>query len=38
VVAAASYTVLGFVGVALTAIPAVFLAIQRRRVWPSGAA
>ena len=38
VVAAASYTVLGFVGVALTAIPAVFLAVQRRRVWPSGAA
>ena len=38
VVAAASYTVLGFVGVALTAIPAAFLAIQRRRVWPSGAA
>jgi MFS family permease len=38
VVAAASYTVLGFVGVALTAIPAVFLALQRRRVWPAGAA
>jgi MFS family permease len=38
VVAAASYTVLGFVGVALTVIPAAFLAIQRRRVWPSGAA
>lgn len=38
VVAAASYTVLGFVGVALTAIPAAFLALQRRRVWPSGAA
>ena len=38
VVAAASYTVLGFVGVALTVIPAAFLALQRRRVWPSGAA
>jgi MFS family permease len=38
VVAAASYTVLGFVGVALTAIPAAFLVLQRRRVWPSGAA
>ena len=38
VVAAASYTVLGFVGVALTVVPAVFLAVQRRRVWPSGAA
>jgi MFS family permease len=38
VVASASYTVLGFVGVALTAIPAAFLALQRRRVWPSGAA
>ena len=38
VVAAASYTVLGFVGVGLTVIPAVFLALQRRRVWPAGAA
>jgi MFS family permease len=38
VVAAASYTVLGFVGVALTAIPAAFLVVQRRRVWPSGVA
>jgi MFS family permease len=38
VVAAASYTVLGFVGVALTAIPAAFLVLQRRRVWPSGEA
>ncbi|HEX7172616.1 MAG TPA: MFS transporter [Candidatus Limnocylindria bacterium] len=37
VVAAASYTVLGFVGVALTAIPAAFLALQRRRVWAAGA-
>jgi MFS family permease len=38
VVAAASYTVLGFVGVALTAIPAAFLAIQGRRLRPAGAA
>jgi MFS family permease len=32
VVAAASYTVLGFVGVGLTVIPAVFLAVQRPRL------
>ncbi len=38
VVAAASYTVLGFVGVALTVIPAVFLGLQRRRVWPAATA
>ena len=38
VVAATSYTVLGFVGVALTAIPAAFLSLQRRLAWPSGAA
>ena len=38
VVAAASYTVLGFVGVALTAIPAAFLAVQGRRIRPAGAA
>ena len=34
VVAAASYTVLGFVGVGLTIIPAAFLAIQRPRLRP----
>jgi MFS family permease len=38
VVAAASYTVLGFLGLALTAIPAAFLAVQGRRLRPSGAA
>ena len=32
VVAAASYTVLGFVGVALTVVPAAFLVIQGRRL------
>jgi len=32
VVAAASYTVLGFVGVALTIIPAAFLGVQGRRL------
>jgi MFS family permease len=32
VVAAASYTVLGFVGVALTIVPAAFLALQRPRL------
>ena len=32
VVAAASYTVLGFVGIALTAIPATFLVLQGRRL------
>ncbi len=34
VVAAASYTVLGFVGVGLTIIPAAFLALQRPRLRP----
>jgi MFS family permease len=34
VVAAASYTVLGFVGVALTVIPALFLAVQVPRMRP----
>ena len=34
VVAAASYTVLGFVGVALTVIPALFLAVQVPRIRP----
>jgi MFS family permease len=34
VVAAASYTVLGFVGVALTIIPATFLAVQNGRLRP----
>ena len=38
VVAAASYTVLGFLGLALTAIPAAFLAVKGRRLRPSGAA
>lgn len=38
VVAAASYTVLGFVGVALTLIPAAFLAVQGRRLRPVAAA
>jgi MFS family permease len=38
VVAAASYTVLGFVGIALTAIPAAFLAVQGRRLRTAGAA
>lgn len=37
VVAAASYTVLGFVGVALTAIPAVVLATTGRRMRPAEA-
>ena len=34
VVAAASYTVLGFVGVALTIVPAAFLALQGRNLRP----
>ncbi len=38
VVAYASYTVLGLVGVALTAIPAMFLAIQGRRIRSAAAA
>jgi len=38
VVAAASYTVLGFVGIGLTLIPAGFLALQGRRLRPAGAA
>ncbi len=38
VVAAASYTVLGFVGIGLTLIPAVFLAIQVPRLRPAGTA
>ena len=38
VVAAASYTVLGFVGIGLTLIPAGFLAIQGRRLRPVAAA
>jgi MFS family permease len=38
VVAAASYTVLGFVGIGLTLIPAGFLALQGRRLRPVGAA
>ncbi len=38
VVAAASYTVLGFVGLGLTVIPAAFLAFQRRRVLRTGTA
>jgi hypothetical protein len=31
-VAAASYTVLGFVGIGLTIVPAAFLALQRPRL------
>jgi MFS family permease len=38
VVAAASYTVLGFVGIALTAIPATFLVLQGRRLRSAAAA
>jgi MFS family permease len=38
VVAAASYTVLGFVGVGLTIIPAAFLALQRPRLRPAATA
>jgi MFS family permease len=38
VVAAASYTVLGFVGVGLTLIPAAFLALQRPRLRPAATA
>jgi MFS family permease len=38
VVAAASYTVLGFVGIALTAIPAAFLVLQGRRLRSAAAA
>ena len=38
VVAYGSYTVLGFVGVALTAIPAVFLVLQGPRIRPAAIA
>jgi hypothetical protein len=38
VVAAASYTVLGFVGIGLTLIPAAFLAVQVPRLRPANAA
>ncbi len=38
VVAAASYTVLGFVGLGLTIIPAAFLALQRPRLRPAATA
>ena len=38
IVAAASYTVLGFIGVGLTLIPALFLAIQIPRLRPAAAA
>jgi MFS family permease len=37
VVAAASYTVLGFIGLGLTLIPAAFLAIQGGRLRPAAA-
>jgi MFS family permease len=38
IVAAASYTVLGFIGVGLTLIPALFLAVQIPRLRPAAAA